>query len=249
MLKPATPFKFASLFACSALLLATATAQAQNGAQRASGDEKRCQATGSSSNTGGKAKDSDLDSTYSACSLVDGFIGFGARINDGTSTPPEFGSGASDQELRNPNFGGSGHRLSNQFADSGDTAGGARTRPARDTGGYRFGTRDFVTSQDFPPINGAAGYRGQGRAQQGAAGADIYAPLITSASRDTNSPAGGSSVGGGGATGGIDTGNSGIGIPTPPIAVVPEPETYAMLLAGLGLVAFATRRKRSVKAG
>jgi len=27
-------------------------------------------------------------------------------------------------------------------------------------------------------------------------------------------------------------------------AVVPEPETYAMLLAGLGLVGFAARRKR-----
>ncbi|CAM2828835.1 PEP-CTERM sorting domain-containing protein [Janthinobacterium lividum] len=248
MLKPATPSKFASLFACSVLLLAASTAQAQNDAQRASGDDKRCQATGAASNAGGKAKDADLDSTYSACSLVDGFIGFGARINDGTSTPPEFGSGASDQELRNPQFGGGGHRLGNQFADAGDTAGGTRARPARDTGSYQFGTRDFVTSQEFPPIDGGAGYRGPGRAYHGATGTDTYAPLITSASRGTGSPAGGSSVGGGGATGGIDSGNSGIGVPRPPIAVVPEPETYAMLIAGLGLVAFAARRKRSVKA-
>jgi hypothetical protein len=28
------------------------------------------------------------------------------------------------------------------------------------------------------------------------------------------------------------------------IAVVPEPETYAMLLAGLGLLGFITRRKK-----
>ncbi|PHV20362.1 hypothetical protein CSQ92_19625 [Janthinobacterium sp. BJB446] len=248
MLKPAPPSKFASLFACSVLLLAASTAQAQNDAQRASGDDKRCQATGAASNAGGKAKDADLDSTYSACSLVDGFIGFGARINDGTSTPPEFGSGASDQELRNPQFGGGGHRLGNQFADAGDTAGGTRARPARDTGSYQFGTRDFVTSQEFPPIDGGAGYRGPGRAYHGATGTDTYAPLITSASRGTGSPAGGSSVGGGGATGGIDSGNSGIGVPRPPIAVVPEPETYAMLIAGLGLVAFAARRKRSAKA-
>lgn len=249
MSTPATPFKFATLFACSVLLLAAGTAQAQNGAQRASGDERRCQATGAASNAGGKAKDADLDSTYSACSLVDGFIGFGARINDGTSTPPEFGNGASDQELRKPQFGDGGHRLGNQLADAGDAAGGTRARPARDTGNYQFGTRDFVTSQEFPPIDGAAGYRGPGRAYHGATGADTDAPLITSASRGGNSPAGSSSVGGGGATGGIDSGNSGIGVPTPPIAVVPEPETYAMLIAGLGLVAFAARRKRSVKAG
>lgn len=246
MLKPATPFKFVSLFTCSVLLLATGSAQAQNGAQRASGEDKRCQATGAASNAGGKAKDADLDSTYSACSLVDGFIGFGARINDGTSTSPEFGSGASDQEFRRPQFGSDGHRLGNQFADAADAAGGTRARPARDTGSYQFGTRDFVTSQEFPPIDGAAGYRGPGHAYHG--GNDTYVPLITSASRDTGSPAGGSSVGGGGATGGIDSGNRGIGVPTPPTAVVPEPETYAMLIAGLGLVAFAARRRRSVKA-
>jgi hypothetical protein len=33
------------------------------------------------------------------------------------------------------------------------------------------------------------------------------------------------------------------------IAAVPEPETYAMLLAGLGVVGFATRRKRNASRG
>ena len=30
---------------------------------------------------------------------------------------------------------------------------------------------------------------------------------------------------------------------TPSVAAVPEPETYAMLLAGLGLLGFASRRR------
>ena len=43
---------------------------------------------------------------------------------------------------------------------------------------------------------------------------------------------------------GIDgnvTGNVAVGVPTPPI---PEPETYAMMLAGLGLLGFVARRRR-----
>ena len=30
----------------------------------------------------------------------------------------------------------------------------------------------------------------------------------------------------------------------PPVTAVPEPETYVMLLAGLGLMGFVTRRRR-----
>lgn len=33
-----------------------------------------------------------------------------------------------------------------------------------------------------------------------------------------------------------------------PVAPVPEPETYAMLLSGLGLLGFAARRKRRAAA-
>ena len=33
--------------------------------------------------------------------------------------------------------------------------------------------------------------------------------------------------------------------PVPPVTAVPEPETYAMLLAGLGFIGFATRRRSS----
>lgn len=34
------------------------------------------------------------------------------------------------------------------------------------------------------------------------------------------------------------------GFPTPAVAVIPEPETYALMLAGLGALAFAARRRR-----
>lgn len=39
--------------------------------------------------------------------------------------------------------------------------------------------------------------------------------------------------------------NPGVGQGVPPAAPVPEPETYAMLLAGLGLLGFAGRHKRN----
>jgi hypothetical protein len=244
MSTPATPFKFASLFACSLLLLATGTAQAQNGAQRASGDERRCQATGAASNAGGKAKDADLDSTYSACSLVDGFIGFGARTNDGTSQTPEFGEGESSQVLRHPQSGNQGHRLANLLGQQGDGGGSAGARTGNAGGEYRFGTRDFIAVQEQPVIDDAAAYRGAGRAY---AGADsVYAPLLTSSGFDTGAPAGKAGVGGGGAGGGIDSGSngSGGGAIVPPITpAVPEPGTWAMLMAGLGLLALALRRK------
>ncbi|PMQ15565.1 hypothetical protein JaAD80_15115 [Janthinobacterium sp. AD80] len=51
-------------------------------------------------------------------------------------------------------------------------------------------------------------------------------------------------MGGGGAAGGLqgrqDTATE--------LPAIPEPHTYAMVLAGLGLVAFAARRKRQARA-
>jgi hypothetical protein len=36
--------------------------------------------------------------------------------------------------------------------------------------------------------------------------------------------------------------------PTPPVAAIPEPETYAMMLAGLGLLGVAARRRKQKSA-
>lgn len=245
MLKPATPFTFVSLFACSVLLLATGTAQAQNGAQRASGDEKRCQAN--TSGASGKANEADFDGTYSACSLVNGFIGFGARTNDGTNQTPEFSLGESDQVLRHPQSPNKDHRLANLLAQQGGSGSEGGLRTGRASGEYRFGTRDFVSVQESQPIDDADGYHGAPRAYAGAR--SEYAPFVSSSSRETGSPAGGGGgVGGGGVGGGIDGGSNGGSLVPPVTPAVPEPETWAMLMAGLGLLAFAGRRKAGRKA-
>jgi hypothetical protein len=73
------------------------------------------------------------------------------------------------------------------------------------------------------------------------------APIAYSAkddwySRPRNQPL---NPGGGGTPGGHGT----PGNPGSPVAPVPEPETYAMLLAGLGLLGFMARRKRRQGAG
>ncbi|MGK5079760.1 PEP-CTERM sorting domain-containing protein [Janthinobacterium sp. HLX7-2] len=233
----------------SALVLATAlalcggNAQAQSAQQPSTTDDKGCQANTSGAN--GKANDADLDGTYSACSLVNGFIGFGARTNDGTNQAQEFGTGESDQVLRNPQFGKQDHRMANLLAQQGDDSAGAGSRTGRSGGQYRFGARDFVAGQEQPPIDDAGGYRGAARTYADAGSA--YAPLLFSSSSETGAPDGQADVGGGGSAGGIDSGGNTIGgggAVVPPITpAVPEPETWAMLLAGLGLLAFAGRRK------
>lgn len=43
----------------------------------------------------------------------------------------------------------------------------------------------------------------------------------------------------------VTTNIAGAGIDVPPVTAVPEPETYAMLLAGLGLLGAAARRRRA----
>lgn len=230
----------------SALILAAAlcgsAAQAQNAPPASNANDNKCQA--STTGTNGKASDTDLDGTYSACSLVNGFIGFGARTNDGSSQTPEFGEGESSQVLRHPQFGNQGHRLANLLGQQDDAGSSAGARTGNAGGGYSFGARDFIAAQDQPVIDDAAGYRGTGRAF---AGADsVYAPLLTSSGFDTGAPAGNGGVGGGGAGGGIDSGSNGTGggAIVPPITpAVPEPETWAMLMTGLGLLALARRRK------
>jgi len=234
-----TPASSRPLLLAAALMLFGASAQAQTAAP-AQQNEKNCQASTQSAN--GNAKDANLDGTYSACSLANGFIGAGTRTNDGSNKTPEFDGSVSDQEFRNAQSGENNHRLSTRQLPASTDAGEPRKVLASSDRDFRFTTRDFVAAEENRPFDDAAGYRGPGRSYQGRSN-DTLAPLMVSSSLGDGLPTGsnGGGVGGGGSGGGF-TGGSIIPV-TPEIPAVPEPETYAMLLAGLGLVALARRRK------
>ena len=234
----------ASLALSTILLLGSGAAHAQTASPPSNTSESACQATTDSAN--GNADDANLDGTYSACRLVNGAIGYSTRTNAGTSAASEFEPAASDQVLRQPRVGEQNHRLSNFSGEQDIDGATSRLRPGRSDGNYRFGTRDFVSAAQEQPIEDA-GYRG-GR-YLAAATSEQYAP-VTSARLAEPLPTGDTGgVGSGGAGGGLDSGsNGGNGLTTPVIPAVPEPGTWAMLLAGLGLLAVARRGKASAKA-
>lgn len=223
----------------AALVLSAGYARAQTAAPAAAND-KRCEAN--STNGNGNPNDADMNSTYSACRLANGAVGMGWRTNDGKGATPEFGDEESSQVLRKPHFDSRGHDLS-QFDTNGRASRNGLGKGIKQDGfDYSAGTRDFVAQEKHEPIAGD-GYRGFGRAMP-----EQYAALLTSSDSTPSVPAGGGGgVGSGGAGGGIE--GRGITPATilPPVLAVPEPETYAMLLAGLGLVAFMGRRKRAAK--
>ncbi|WP_230538405.1 PEP-CTERM sorting domain-containing protein [Janthinobacterium sp. FW305-129] len=233
-----TPASSRPLLLAAALMLFGASVQAQTAAP-AQKNEKNCQASTQSAN--GNTKDANLDGTYSACSLSNGFIGAGTRTNDGTNKTPEFDGGVSDQEFRNASSAENNHRLATRQLPADASTGEPRKALVSNDRDFRFATRDFVASEANRPFDDAAGYRGPGRSYNQGRSGDTQAPLIVSSSLGEGLPTGSNGVGGGGSGGGF-TGGSIIPV-TPDIPAVPEPETYAMLLAGLGLVALARRRK------
>lgn len=219
-------------------MLFGASAQAQTAAP-AQQNEKNCQASTQAAK--GNAKDASLDGTYSACRLANGFIGAGTRTNDGTNKTPEFDGSVSDQEFRNAQSADNTHRLATRQLPADTDASEPRKALANSDRSFRFATRDFVASEENRPFDDGPGYRGPGRSYNQARSGDTFAPLMVSSSLGEGLPTGSNGVGSGGSGGGF-TGGSIIPV-TPDIPAVPEPETYAMLLAGLGLVALARRRK------
>ncbi|PJJ21910.1 putative secreted protein with PEP-CTERM sorting signal [Janthinobacterium sp. 67] len=248
MSKPRIHHSAVSAAFAAALFMTAGMAQAQATAAQAENNSKRCEAA----NTDGDGKGGEFnpDSSSSGCSLANGFVNFGTRSNDGVGSTPDFSKAESDQMLRTPAFSGNSHGLASALSQPVDSGYGASPNLLASTGEHHFGSRDFVYAQEEPAIEGR-GYR-VGRAL---GASDVYEPLLTSSGGGIMPPAGGGGVGGGGASGGfdrsgggngaIDTGGGGV---VPPIPAVPEPETYAMLLAGLGLLTWVGRRRSKAQA-
>ena len=237
------------LLLAAALMAFGGSAHAQTQAQPRD-NQKSCQA--STNNADGNAKDANLDGTYSACSLADGFISGSTRANDGKQPTPEFTGVVSDQELRKFDSGDGTHRLAINGLSGNEAVIPGGKILATDDNAFRFRTRDFVAAEEVYPLDETQAYGAAGRTlnRSRSGSADSQAPLMVASSLSENLPAttgGSSGVGGGGAAGGLNT-SGGLIPTTPEVPAVPEPETWAMLLAGLGLVALAGRRKLAAAA-
>lgn len=204
--------------------------------------QKSCQASTAGNN--GNTKDASLDGTYSACRLADGFIGSGTRTNDGSNKTPDFNGPLSDQEFRKNQSADNTHRLAIQPALADGVVPESSKILSTSENSFRFSTRDFVATEEIDPLDDAPAYRAPGRSyNRGSSGASNEVALVSSSSLTESTPVGGGGVGSGGPAGGLSTGGSLI-TPTTDVPAVPEPETWAMLLAGLGLVALARRRRQ-----
>ena len=225
----------------TATLLFAGSAHAQTAPQPRD-NQKSCLA--STANANGEAKEANMDGTYSACSLANGFIGVDVRANDGVGKTPEFDGKLSDQELRKFDSGNESHRLAIKPGTVGEATIENHHMATSEVPNYRFATRDFVANEQFEPLDDARTYGQPGaRAVYRSASTsnEAESPLMRSASLSDTAPAG-SGVGSGGSGGGLNTASNLLPV-TPDVPAVPEPETYAMLLAGLGLVALARLRK------
>lgn len=228
------------LILAAALAMTPLTAAAQNGAQRNQADDsKRCEVANNTAAQQGKAGDADMESTYSSCRLLDGYVGFGARINDGTGETAGYGKDDATPDLRKPSFAGRNHSLGMLTEEEDGAGNNGRGGKVRTFTANRVGTDAFSQKEKFPDWQG----------EHAPDTIHLYSPQENTrllASRDVGGdmPAAGGGVGGGGAAGGLDSGRTNTIPPiTPPIPAVPEPATYLMLLSGIGLLVFATRRK------
>lgn len=239
MLKPMTRFTTPLLILAAALSMLPMSASAQGGTQRNQADtSKRCEAADGAAQQG-KAGDADMESTYSSCRLLDGYVGFGGRTNDGTSETPTYGANDAMPDLRKPYLTGRNHALGMLWDDDGSGAGNARGRRLGGGNASDADTYQFAQNEKFNDWEPA--YR-PGMVYSTFPSDDTR--LLASSDIGGSLPPSAGGVGGGGSAGGIDSGRNTAIVPvTPPISPIPEPQTYLMMGAGLCLLAIASRRK------
>lgn len=242
MLKPITRFTTPLLLLlAAAVTMSPMTASAQGTTQRNQADDsKRCEvADGGRPAQQGKAGDADMESTYSSCRLLDGYVGFGARTNDGTGETPIYGADDAMPDLRKSYMAARSHSLGMLGEDDGSGAGNARSGKLSGMNAGDKGTYQFAQNEKFNDWEPAH--------QPGIVHSNFPADdtrLLASSELGGNLPPSSGNVGGGGATGGLDSGRNTPSVPvTPPISPIPEPQTYLMMVVGLGLIAVATRWK------
>jgi hypothetical protein len=239
-----TPISFKLSFLLVTLLTLThATVNAQNArAQTGAEQQKRCEAAGGNS-AGGKAnKNDDMDSTYSSCRLIDGYIGIDVRSNDGVGETKQYDGNDATPDLSKPAQSGRTHSLG-LFDDAGlsgmNGGQGGKGLKSRNSGSNIDQFTYAATADEFSSWDG---YHAPSLVRQNVP--EDVTQLLSSTSSSGGSLPAGSGVGGGGSGGGIDTGRNTVPVPlVPPIPAVPEPQTWAMLMAGLALLGFAARRK------
>lgn len=236
MFTPITRFTAPLLILTAALAMTPVAASAQNGVQRDQADDsKRCQVADNAATQQGKAGDADMESTYSSCRLLNGYVGFGAHTNDGNSETQGYGRDEAMPNLRKPGFAGRSHSLDLLTGEEDGGGSNGRGRKLTTFNADRTGTDEFTQkSPDWQTeYRPAIAY---------ASLAPENTSLLASRSFGSGLPATGGGVGGGGTTGGLDGGRN-VVPPTLPIPAVPEPQTYLMMLAGIALLECAARSK------
>lgn len=238
MLKPSASI-CATLIALAAIAICPAAALAQQASPRGQADNsKRCVVAESGASQRGNAGDADMESTYSSCRLLDGYVGMSGFVNDGAGQSAGFAKDDATPDLRSPRVSGRTHAL-DMFND--DDSGAGRSGGLKKGGTVNLGQAGddrFASSDTFPAWRAAA-LPGYVRADPGSDNTSLLA------SRDSGGglPQTGGSVGGGGSSGGIDGSGAGGGAITPVIPAVPEPQSYLMILAGAAVLAWAARRQ------
>jgi len=226
------------LLPIAALLAFSGTAAAADTAARAK-QQSACARTMQDEGAGARerAEDADIDGS-GACALDDGKVNKASRANGGTSGGGDPGGNDATPPGHSADIGTEAHRIGPGGRVVTVDLGSDTLRGAIDGVPYRAGTDLFGSDLDYSPIpaywHALPGYTAVGGAAQDngylalrsvAEGGMSAAPVFTAGALTARS---------GGSLLGEESGTS----PTSP---VPEPATWAMLLAGAGTL-FLRRR-------